>query len=83
MDSLTRIRAVKTYVTDVGLEHLAGIKKLELLDLRECNQLSDNGIAHLRGLTQLKELELQGPGITSIGLRNLTALQKPSRTQLA
>ena len=74
MKGLTRIRAAQTPITDDGLKHLVGKANLELLDLRDCNLLSDLGIEHLQGLTNLKDLKIWGPQITNIGVAHLRGL---------
>ena len=55
--------------------HLAGAKKLRLLDLRGC-KISDAGIAHLAPLTGLAALKLRSSGVTDAGLAYLKPMKK-------
>jgi Leucine-rich repeat (LRR) protein len=47
--------------------------QLELLDLTDCNRISDAGLAHLQGLTKLRNLSLC-PRITDAGMQHLAGL---------
>jgi hypothetical protein len=67
----------RTRVTDEGLRHIAGLRKLHRLNLAE-TRVTDAGLAHLRGLDELKLLGLRGTQVTDAGLdhlRHLTRLQ--------
>ena len=55
-----------------GLEHLAKLKKLTRLDLRE-TKVTDAELAHLKGMTQLEWLSLPEK-ISDEGMRHLAEL---------
>lgn len=58
----------QTQVTDAGLQHLHGLKDLEIVRLYKAN-ISDDGLARLKGLDKLTLLILSGAtGITDVGL---------------
>jgi hypothetical protein len=59
-----------TQVTDAGLVHLQGLKKLDLLHLGN-TQVTDAGLSHLQGLTQLRSLDLAGTQVTEEGVSRL------------
>lgn len=59
-----------TLVTDAGLVHLQGLKRLRLLHLAG-TQVTDAGLVHLQGLTQLRSLDLTGTQVTEEGVANL------------
>jgi hypothetical protein len=46
------LSASDTRVTDLGLAHLEGLKRLSSLDVHQ-TQVGDAGLAHLEGLTGL------------------------------
>ena len=50
-------------ISDAGLRHLAGLRRLQSLRLYDVANVTDAGLAHLKGLTDLRELNL---GITSV-----------------
>lgn len=60
-------------VTDAGVAHLAGLRKLRHLNLSS-TQLTDKGLAHLSGLLELEELVLEDTPITDTGLVHLKGL---------
>ena len=57
-------------VTDAGLVHLQGLKRLRLLHLAD-TQVTDAGLVHLQGLTQLRSLDLARTQVTEDGVANL------------
>ena len=57
-------------ITDDGLVHLAGLTKLETLNLWN-TQITDNGLVHLVGLTALRRLGLTVARVTESGLAEL------------
>jgi hypothetical protein len=59
-------------VGDAGLKHLAGLKKLNDLNLSH-TPVTDQGLEQLKGLTNLKELHLSFTRVTADGVK---ALQK-------
>ena len=60
-------------ISDEGLAALAGLARLELLDLFDCDGVSDGGVKHLVGLP-LRTLSLGGARLTDAGLTNLRGL---------
>jgi hypothetical protein len=62
-------------ITDAGLAHLVGMKKLSALELR-CNKITDAGMAHLKGMGQLEELLLQCKEVKKGGFAHLGHLKK-------
>jgi len=71
----------KTGVTDAGLEHLAGLKKLTELDLGE-TRMTDAGLKHLAGLTDLCSLRLEDTQVADAGLKDLAPLKKLTELDL-
>lgn len=71
-----------TKVTDSGLKHLAGLPKLQRLDLGYNSRISDDGLMHLVGLTELSALGLTETKITDDGLKHLSGLTKLSLLNL-
>ena len=59
-----------TPVTDAGVKHLKGLKKLRRLTLNR-TAITDAGLGHLSGLTNLEVLEVGGTRITNAGLPHL------------
>src|SRR5262249_1121592 len=57
-------------ITNDGLRHLAGLKKLICLNL-EGQPVTDAGLVHLRGLERLEYLELGGTRATAEGAAGL------------
>ena len=51
-------------ITDEALLHVAGLVKLEKLDL-DCAHISKAGLVHLKPLHNLRELDLSGTDVTS------------------
>jgi hypothetical protein len=69
-------------LTDEGAAHLAGLARLERLDLR-WQLLTDDGLAHFAGLSALEELDLSdNRRITGPGLFHLKGLPKLRRLRL-
>lgn len=61
-------------VTDRGVGHLAGLKKLRFLDL--CStQVTDAGLEQLKGLTNLNGLNLAHTRVTDAGIAHLQGLK--------
>lgn len=63
--------------TNSGLEHIAGLRKLNALDCYSL-RITDRGLAHLSGMTNLTSLTLSSASITEAGLshlRNMTKLR--------
>ena len=52
-------------------DRLALFSNLEMLDLRECRQVTDRGIVSLPSLPKLKYLLLGGTSVTEEGIKEL------------
>jgi hypothetical protein len=63
MPKLARLGLLEVGLTDRGLEQLAEINRLEMLDLRGCANISNGGLKHLAALGNLKTLRLGGQRI--------------------
>ncbi len=61
-------------VGDAGVAHLAGLTKLESLDL-EGTKLTDVGMASLAGLVNLKSLTISDTAVTNDGLKHLAGIR--------
>lgn len=69
----------KDRVSDVGLEHLSRLRKLELLNLYG-NRVPDAGLAHLQSFAEtLRELDLSLLPLTDAGMVHLQPLKKLQR----
>lgn len=73
-DTIRRIRAPRTNLTDQGVEHLGGAPQLELLDLVECAGISDASFSTIGRLTQLRNLRVSGSRVTDGALHHLAGL---------
>ena len=62
-------------VTDDALEHFAGLKHVEMLNLTG-TKITDVGLEHLKGMKQLEFLELTGTQVTNAGLEHLKGLDQ-------
>lgn len=69
-------------ITDVGIAHLAGLKRIEMLTLHR-TRMTDNGLASLANMAALSELDLQGALIEGPGLEHLSGLTKLKTVNLA
>jgi Leucine-rich repeat (LRR) protein len=67
--------ATNASVTDAGLAHCRGLKRLTLLNLDSAN-VTDAGLKHLRGLDRLAVLRLYGTRVTDAGLIHLQGLEE-------
>lgn len=61
-------------LTKVGLAHFAGLRRLDLLDLSNARQLTDDGFAPLAKLAGLRRLIATGTNLGDQGVRHLAAL---------
>lgn len=61
-------------VTDQALDSIAGLDKLEYLDLGD-SQITDAGLARIRGLRRLKYLCIDGTRVTDAGLAHLREMR--------
>jgi Leucine Rich repeat len=74
-------------ITDGGLKHLAGLKKLTYLNLcfpdaKHGGSITDKGLEDLAGLTALETLDLRATQITDAGLSKLQSLPKLQTLEL-
>ncbi|KAI4365406.1 hypothetical protein MLD38_021392 [Melastoma candidum] len=65
-----------------GLIHIQGLSKLESLNIKWCNSITDADMKHLAGLTSLKSLQISCSKVTDSGIAYLKALQKLSLLNL-
>jgi prepilin-type processing-associated H-X9-DG protein len=59
--------------SDTGLEHLAGLKKLQVLEIHN-SSITDRGLRHLEALTKLKVFQLSATEVTDDGVSRLKAV---------
>lgn len=78
---LTSLELRNCALNGKGLVHLAGLKKLKLLDLSE-TFVKDQRLEHLSGLTNLEDLNLWHTQVTDAGLVHLESLVKLKRLNL-
>jgi Leucine-rich repeat (LRR) protein len=62
---LRRIDLSHTRITDLGLEHLRGLKNVVDLNCLFCEYVTEDGIAHLAGWKKVERLNLRGTKVTS------------------
>ena len=62
-------------VTDAGLKHLAGLKRLQHLKLYGTG-VTDAGLKHLAGLKRLQHLSLYKSEVTDAGLKHLARFKQ-------
>lgn len=80
LTALRKLDLSHAKITDVGLEHLRGLRRVVDLNLYYAEYISDSGIAHIKGWEQLEHLTLRGTKVTSrvfdhlAGLENLRSL---------
>lgn len=67
---LRNLRVAETWITDAGLQHLAGLSDLEILDIRQTD-ISDDGLIAIREFPSLQVLRVNGTRITPEGARAL------------
>lgn len=63
-----------TRITDAGLAHIEGLKKLQSLNLDSCYGITDAGFVHLKGLSDLQKLNLVETSIADEGFGHLKTL---------
>ena len=68
-------------ITGIGLQHLSGLSRLELLNLYG-NRMTDDDLVHLESMKELRELDLSLLAITDDGLSHLSPLQNMERLEL-
>jgi formylglycine-generating enzyme required for sulfatase activity len=69
-------------MTAAGFAQLAGLRRLEYLDLPNARQLVDAGFAPLAGLVSLRRLVATGTGLGDQGVRHLAGLNGLTELQL-
>src|SRR5438552_2449333 len=65
LPQLERINLAYTKITDLGLEHLAPLQNVKVLDLYYAEFVTDLGIAHLKHWRNLEHLNVRGTKVTS------------------
>ena len=68
-------------ITDTGLQQLAKLSNLEVLNLYG-NDVTDAGLMHLQALRKIRELNLSLLAITDAGLKHLKPLNKLEHLEL-
>jgi hypothetical protein len=64
------VLAIKTKVTNTGLQHLVELTQLRFLSL-DYAKITDAGLGHLKRMTRLQGLSLIGTDVTEPGVREL------------
>jgi hypothetical protein len=77
-DQVTWLNLARTGITDDGLAHVAGLKKLTRLHLEQTD-VTDAGLNHLKDLPYLEYLNLYGTKVTDAGLDHLKGLSHLKR----
>lgn len=73
-DTIRRIRAPRTNLSDRGVRYLADAPQLELLDLLQCSGISDASLSTIGNLPHMRNLRVSGSRITDGGLKHLAGL---------
>src|SRR5439155_7722414 len=73
---LENISLAYTKVTDLGLEYLAPLRRVKVLDLYYAEYVSDLGVAHLKQWTDLEHLNLRGTKVTSSVFEHVSRMTK-------
>lgn len=71
---LRELNCYEAPLTPAGLAHLAGLRRLEHLDLTNARQLTDDGFAPLARLVGLRRFNAIGTGLGDRGVRQLAGL---------
>jgi hypothetical protein len=71
---VTSMAIVSDTVSDTGLGHIAGAKRLRRLIIRS-PQLTDSGVAQLSELPRLRYLEIASPNLTAESLSSLAKIK--------
>lgn len=74
--SLRDVNIDTSPVSDIGLQSLTKLRRLQILSLKGCDQLTDKGLAQLASLTFLERLDLQGTRASQL---TYTALPRLNR----
>lgn len=81
---LVALECLTAGVTDVGLQHLARLDRLQVLSLESLNSsVTDRGIAHLATLRNLRELTLPNTDITNAAIPFIVQLKQLERLDLS
>jgi serine/threonine protein kinase/Leucine-rich repeat (LRR) protein len=72
--NLVELSLIRCPITDAGLQHLDGLRTLEILDLGGVKAVTDAGVGQLRGLTKLRVLCLGDTHVTDVSLGYLAGL---------
>lgn len=81
LTTLTKLGLANCDVQGPGLKHIAGLTKLEGLDLT-LTPVTDEHLVHLAGLTELKSLGLASSQCNGTGFQHLGALKKLSNVNM-
>ena len=73
---LTKLNLSFTKVTDAGLTHLSGLKKLTQLDLQGIKGIKGEGFRHLHKLDNLRLFNAEGTNISNESLAHLAKMQR-------
>ena len=76
MQDLEQLILLYNNFSDVGLAHLAKLKKLKVLDLRGCTMVSSEGLRPLAALPNLQRLKLRCPAVDDTGVEILAEFPK-------
>jgi Leucine-rich repeat (LRR) protein len=74
LDHLRTLDLSHTLITDVGLEHLKGLRNVSDLSLYYAEYLTDSGLAHIVDWKNLQRLNLKGTRVTSKVFEHLAHL---------
>jgi hypothetical protein len=79
---LRSLRLVRSGIGDEDLKALAAFPRLQHIDLRDCENLTDAGVKEVVCLKRLRSLCLDGTAVTDDGLAGLAALQRLESLEL-
>jgi hypothetical protein len=71
LTELTELKLIYNFITDAGLKHLQGLKKLRVLELGVENRIRGPGLKHLLELKNLEFLALDNCGLDEKRLEHL------------
>ena len=81
--NLLALSLLETRISDKGVSELRNLKKLKVLTLSGCRNVTDKGIEALSGLSDLQELNLDHTRATRACLQHLERLTKLQRFSLS
>lgn len=79
---LTFLGIDNTSITDMGLRHIAGMKKLKVLQLGGNEKVTKNGLRHLAPLAELEYLDLSDLNVDDASLSHLAKLSQLKQLNL-